>query len=112
MFDTTQRSKIPYDPSAELQHLSPIAAELAERLRAHGDALAQRGMTTPQGAQENLRGVSTSLQAVLGQLDGMQTELQHLRELARTTEIINSLLDLDLVLDDVIDTVISLTASD
>jgi len=39
-------------------------SNLADRLRAHGDALAQRGMTTPQGAQEGLRTVAAALQAI------------------------------------------------
>jgi PAS domain S-box-containing protein len=38
--------------------------------------------------------------------------VQQLRELARTTEVINSSLDLDLVLNDVIDTVIQLTKAE
>src|SRR5687767_6809467 len=106
MTDSTQSTGIfIQDPPSEVQRLSKVALDLAERLRLHDELLTQRGMAAPQGARDSLRTVSAALQSVLGRIDDVQIELQQLRELARTTEIINSLLDLDLVLNDVIDTV-------
>src|SRR5215468_6705449 len=116
MTDTTQpHSVAPLDPTAELQRLSKVAEEMTGKLRAHRDMLAQRGMSAPQGALETLQSISKTLQMMVRHSDSggnAQVELQQLRELARTTEIINSTLDLDLVLDDVIDTVITLTGAE
>lgn len=113
MTDQTQTTGIfVQDLPSEIQRLSKVAIDLAERLRVHDELLTQRGMAAPQGTRDSLRTVSAALQSVLGRIDDVQVELQQLRELARTTEIINSLLDLDLVLNDVIDTVISLTGAE
>src|SRR5258708_19747876 len=97
------------DPTAEIQRLSKTALELSDLIRAHRDTLAQRGMTAPPGAPENLQTIGSDLQRLTSFLDNSQIELQQLRELARTTDLVNSTLDLDIVLDDVIDTVIHLT---
>src|SRR5690349_18790433 len=113
MTDATQSTGIfVQDLPSEIQRLSKVALDLAERLRVHDELLTQRGMAAPQGTRDSLRAVGAAMQSVLGRIDDVQVELQQLRELARTTEIINSLLDLDLVLNDVIDTVISLTGAE
>src|SRR5579859_1501741 len=116
MTDSTQQHIVPpLDPAAELQRLSKVAEDMTGKLRAHRDMLAQRGMSAPQGALEALQGITKTLQMLVRHLDtsqNAQVELQQLRELARTTEIINSTLDLDPVLDDVIDTVIALTGAE
>jgi adenylate cyclase len=100
------------DPTAEIQRLSKTALELSDLIRAHRDTLAQRGMTAPTGAPENLQTIGSDLQRLTSFLDNSQIELQQLRELARTTDLVNSTLDLDIVLDDVIDTVIQLTGAE
>src|SRR5258708_25604447 len=113
MVDKTQPTKMPQlDPAFEIQRLLKTATDLTEKLRSHRDKLSYRGMTTPAGALETLQSIVRTLQQLEGEIagqQGVQIEVQQLRELARTTELINSSLDLDPVLDDVIDTVISLT---
>src|SRR5262249_19081759 len=112
---TTQTNLPTLDPGMELQRLSRVAVELGEKLKAHRDMLAQRGMMSPQNSIETLQGVSRTLQTLtnaVGGAQGSEVEVQQLRELARTTELINSTLDLDLVLDEVIDSVISLTGAE
>src|SRR5664279_3217334 len=113
MSDTTLVGTMPaMDPVAEITRLSKAALDLAERLREHGHTLTLRGMTGPLGAAENLQSVGGSLQQILNRFDGSQVELQQLRELARTTELINTTLDLDPVLYEVTDAVITLTGAE
>src|SRR5258707_467258 len=113
MSDTTLVGTMPtMDPVAEITRLSKAALELAEKLRDHGETLRLRGMTAPAGAAEALQTVGSSLQLILNRFDGSQVELQQLRELARTTELINSTLDLDHVLYEVTDAVIQLTGAE
>ncbi len=110
---TTDRIPAPVlNPPEELQRLSKLAGELADRLRAQRDMLVARGMTAPTNIIDSLQALGGALTQLLNRSDGTDIELQQLRELARTTEIINSTLDLDLVLNDVIDTVISLTGAE
>ncbi|MCC7447488.1 MAG: GAF domain-containing protein [Anaerolineae bacterium] len=100
------------DPRAEIERLSQLAKELADKLRAHRDMLAQRGMGIPSGSLDNMQNVSKSLDSLTNRLGSSEIELQQLHGLARTTELINSTLDLDLVLDEVVDTVIALTGAE
>jgi adenylate cyclase len=97
------------NPADELQRMSKLAGDLADKLRAQRDILVARGMQAPASAIDSLNALSTALNQLLNRLDGSDIELQQFRELAHTTEIINSRLDLDLVLNEVIDTVIQLT---
>jgi adenylate cyclase len=96
----------------EIERLSKLARELAEKIKVHRDLLAQRSMTVPEGAVEQLHNVSRALDQMREELESAQVELHQLRGLARITELINSTLDLGLVLDDVIDTAISLTGAE
>jgi len=100
------------DPRAEIERLSQLAKELTDKLRAHRDMLAQRGMGVPSGSLDSMQNVSKSLDSMQNRLGGSEIELQQLHGLARTTELINSTLDLDLVLDEVVDTVIALTGAE
>src|SRR5450432_785462 len=113
MSDTTLVGTMPaMDPVAEITRLSKAALDLAERLREHDKTLTMRGMTGPLGSSETLQSVGITLQQILNRFDGSQVELQQLRELARTTELINSTLDLDHVLYEVTDAVIQLTGAE
>jgi len=113
MTQSPQQGSAPaIEPTAEIQRLSKTASELSDLLKAHQNTLAQRGMAAPSGAPENLQTIGGELQRLTTFLDSSQIELQQLRELARTTDLVNSTLDLDIVLDDVIDTVIQLTGAE
>jgi class 3 adenylate cyclase/PAS domain-containing protein len=69
-------------------------------------------MSLPSEPIAGLQTLLDGLSQIITRLDNNQVELQQLRELARTAEVINSMLDLDQVLDDVIDTVITLTRAE
>jgi PAS domain S-box-containing protein len=95
-----------------LQGLGRLVDDMSNMLRAQRELLAQRGMelaTEPLDNLQHFRKDLSSLQTTLGE---NHTELQQLRELARTTQVINSVLDLDRVLSDVIDSVIALTGAE
>lgn len=96
----------------ELQRISKMAGDLARTLRAQRDLVQQRGMTLPSDALNSLQSVYEQLNGVVERMADEQIEVQQLRALARTTELINSTLDLDLVLNDVIDTVVALTRAE
>ncbi len=73
------------NPVADIERLSKLALEVAEKVRAHRDLLAQRGMGIPPHAVENLTNISTALSQITKRLDNSQIEIQQLRGLARTT---------------------------
>ncbi|HLY27352.1 MAG TPA: adenylate/guanylate cyclase domain-containing protein [Aggregatilineales bacterium] len=100
------------DPMVEIQRLNRAALELAERLREHGKMLALRDLALPPNAVDSLQVLANVFDQMTTRLDNTQVELQQLRELARTTELINSTLDVDEVLNDVIDAVIALTGAE
>jgi PAS domain S-box-containing protein len=96
----------------DIERLSKLARELADKIRDHRDMLARRGMSVPANAVEGLQGVSLVLAQLLNRFDNSQIELEQLRGLARTLELINSSRELDMVLDEVVDTVIILTGAE
>ncbi len=105
-------STMAMNAGVEIERLSSLAHELSEKVKLHRDLLAQRGMSVPSGSVEQLHGVRQSLEQLREHLESAQVELQQLRGLARITELINSTLDLNLVLDDVVDTAIALTGAE
>lgn len=66
----------------------------------------------PVGTDESLRQMQQRLDTLAGQLMSRQIELRQLRALAATTALINSSLDTDSVLNQVMDTVIQLTGAE
>ena len=62
--------------------------------------------------REALRQIQQRLDGLAGQLMSRQIELRQLRALAETTALINSSLDTDSVLNQVMDTVIQLTGAE
>lgn len=109
MQDTTNVNLVPQD---EVQRLIGQIHDLEGMLRAQHDILRQRGMTLPTGVLERLYYVRTDLENLSGRLGGKSTELDQLRALAATTRLINSSLDLDEVLNQVMDIAIGLTGAE
>ncbi len=93
----------------KLQRLHTLTADLAQVLYAQRELLAQREIELPTEPLQDLEKVSADLYAFSQLASDSGVELQRLRELARTAQIINSKVRLDQVLNDVIDTVITLT---
>ncbi len=101
-----------FNPQAEVLRLSRAIAELTDALRAQRDVLRQRGMSLPPGALTTMAEIYQQLDQIAGQFAGENVELNQLRALAQTGALINSSLDIDTVLNEVMDTVISLTGAE
>jgi PAS domain S-box-containing protein len=98
--------------SEQVQALIRSCNDLIELMRTQRDVLRQKGMNLPPGSLDQLKMIKTRLEALQRQLTGTQIELRQLRALADTTALINSTLDPDEVLEQVMDTVIKLTGAE
>jgi PAS domain S-box-containing protein len=95
-----------------LQRLHLLTHELTQALYAQRELLTQREIELPEAPLQALERLSYDLLAFSQRASDSSVELQQLRELARTSQIINSKLSLDQVLNDVIDTVVTLTGAE
>jgi adenylate cyclase len=96
------------NPIDVLKRVEKMANDMVGMLRAQRDLLALRGIDLPLAASDGLAEFAGNTQTLATHLGQNETERGQLRELARTSQIVNSALNLDQVLSDVIDTVISL----
>ena len=78
----------------------------------HTILLSQRGVTLPTGVIDKLVYMRSDLESLTGSLLTESTEVERLQALANTTELINSSLDPDEVLTEVIDQAIALTGAE
>jgi PAS domain S-box-containing protein len=100
--------------ASKLNGILKMTQDLVRTLRAQREMLKLRGIdkVVSEDPIGQLDLAAFELQRVAGRLQSEQIEVAQLRALARTTELINSTLDLDLVLNDVIDTAILLTGAE
>ena len=115
MPDTTsiiRRQREPQSAQEQLRQLTQDVATLSDMLKAQRAALRPLAVGLPAGTQETLAQVQKRLEVLAGQLMSRQIELRQLRALAETTALINSSLDTDSVLNQVMDTVIQLTGAE
>ena len=97
---------------AILKEIRQRLAALENGLRAQHDILRQRGMILPADALDKLAFVQADLARLEEQLAVHSEELDRLRALAQTTQVVNSTLELNEVLDQVMDTAIALTGAE
>jgi PAS domain S-box-containing protein len=109
MFQTANLNNAPQE---DLSRISRQLGDLETMLRAQHDMLRQREMELPSGTLEKLYYARSDLEALTQQLADESTELDQLRALATTTELLNSSLDPDEVLIEVIDRAIALTGAE
>jgi class 3 adenylate cyclase len=95
-----------------IRELTQRITELSGLLRSQQDILRKRGMNLPSGALDTLRSVQVRMEAMNKHLLNTQIELRQLRALAQTTALLNSSLDTNEVLNQVMDTVIQLTGAE
>lgn len=96
---------------AEIKRLSLVIEEIINALRAQRSILRQRGMSLPPGTLNGLKEVQDNLDILADQLISDSVELEQLRALAKTSSLVTSSLDINQVLNEVIDSVISLTGA-
>ena len=93
----------------ELRQLKTLVEETESSLRSQRDILKMRGMSLPPMAMKSIGNLSKNLAQLEGGVVSEQTELAQLRSLADTGSLINSSLHLDMVFEQAMDVVISLT---
>lgn len=96
----------------ELRRLHTIVGDLEGKFREQRLMLQRQGMSLPPGTLGGLQDIRDKLQRIEANYGGSDSELEQLRALIRTGELLNSTLGLDAVLDGVMDTVISLTGAE
>ncbi len=96
----------------ELTRLVRQIDDVEGTLRAQHGILRQRGMTLPTGVLDNLVYMHSDLESLAGGILSESTEVERLQALTKTTELINSSLDTDEVLNEVIDQAIALTGAE
>ena len=109
MLETANINPVPQD---ELHRLSRQIGDLEGMLRAQHDILRQRGVGMPPEVLEKLFYMRSDLDDLTERLVDESTELDQLRALARTTQLINSTLEPDDVLNGVLDMAIALTGAE
>ena len=112
--ETSRISKAPAPQSTQeqLRQLTQEVLTLEDLLRIQRGVLRQHAVGLPLGSIETVEKMRQQLDALAGQLMSRQIELRQLRALAETTALINSSLDTDSVLNQVMDTVIQLTGAE
>ncbi|HYO89204.1 MAG TPA: GAF domain-containing protein, partial [Candidatus Limnocylindrales bacterium] len=99
-------------PQDQVRELTGQLKQASALLRQHQAFLRQKGMNLPSGAYEAVKATLARLDALGTAIIGRQIELRQLRGLAQTTAVINSTLEPDAVLNQVMDTVIQLTGAE
>ncbi len=113
--ETSRISKQQRSPQSAQEQLRQIAQDvhiLDELLGEQRAALRPLAIGLPTGAVDTVRQTQQHIDRLAGQLMSRQIELRQLRALAETTALINSSLDTDSVLNQVMDTVIQLTGAE
>ncbi|MCK6578789.1 MAG: GAF domain-containing protein [Anaerolineae bacterium] len=96
----------------QLRQIMSDVDTLEEVFRSERVVLRRRAMSLPSGTLERLRQLHSRLDALSISLISRQIELRQLRALAETTALINSTLDTNSVLNQVMDTVVQLTGAE
>lgn len=97
------------------EHLCRLAQEMADldgTLRSQYGLLYQRGLALPPEIFERLYYLRVTLEGVARRVLDEGAELSQLRALAETVKLINTSLDVDVVLREVMDTAIALTGAE
>lgn len=96
----------------QLRQLKQTVAGLSELLRAQQSTLRPYAVGLPNNTLGKVESMNTKMEGLTLELLNRQIELRQLRALAQTTALINSTLDTDSVLTQVMDTVIQLTGAE
>jgi PAS domain S-box-containing protein len=110
--DDLGKGTLPSTSQEAARKLVARAEELVALLQNQRETLRLRGMNLPTGTLETVVNVKARLEGVNKQILTTLIELRTLRALADTTALISGNLDLDEVLNQVIETVISLTGAE
>jgi adenylate cyclase len=110
----TDNAKLPKEQllADVIQNVAKLIGDLEAFLNQQKKALREQGVAMPINLVLGLQHLQTNVDALTKATDEREVELQRLRALSRTAELVYSSLDLDLVLNEVIDTVVQLTKAE
>ncbi|HEX2619060.1 MAG TPA: adenylate/guanylate cyclase domain-containing protein [Phototrophicaceae bacterium] len=97
---------------SEIRNLKNLLEEISVSLKNQREILKVRGITLPPMTMQSLQMVGSELDKLERRVVGEQTELGQLRSLADNVAMINSTFDLDAVLINALDVVITLTGAE
>ena len=103
---------LPANPLEALHYIKSQIHRLEENLRKQSEILQVRGITLATEIFDRLNDIRTALERIEGRLVEETTLISQLRTLAGTSEDINSSLDLDEVLAESMERVITLTEAE
>jgi PAS domain S-box-containing protein len=110
--DTAKIHKAQVSTQEQIRQLTQRVNDLIELLRVQRDLLRQRGMNLPSGSMDSLKVLRDQLGKLSNSISSNLTELNQLRALAGNASLINSSLDVQEVLNQVMDTVIRVTGAE
>lgn len=96
----------------QMRQIGQRTTDLIQLLTSQRDMLQKRGMNLPSGSLDNLGTLKRRVETLSRQLLNEQLELRRLRGLAETTALVNSSLEVNDVLNQIMDTVINLTGAE
>jgi class 3 adenylate cyclase len=105
-------SPLPQTTQEQIRETHMRLTDLENMLRDHLPILRQRGMNLPARTLMNLTQLQNGLDALNRDLTARQIQLRQLRALPQTTALINSALDTDSILQEVMDTAVMLTGAE
>jgi transcriptional regulator with GAF, ATPase, and Fis domain len=114
-FPSTRKLRENVTKSGTIQKLTLVQQLLNEAnmtLREQHEVLKRRGLGLPQVVFDSLALVSTRLRVLREETEQDRFELERLRALAEVSTMLNSSLDLDTVLNQLMDSVIKLTGAE
>jgi len=97
------------------EHLNQLTTQidnLMQLLTSQRDLLEARGMSLPSGSLDNLRLLKRRIATLSTQISQSFAELQKLRALADTTAVVNSALETEDVLNQVMQTIVNITGAE
>ena len=112
MPENTENLQADSSAHAHARELARHVADLVQLLRDCQNDLRQRGMNLSPASLESLHALERQAETFTGQTLNLQAELRQLQALARSSALVNTLLDLPQVLAYVMDTVVELTGAE
>ncbi|GAB4581459.1 MAG: hypothetical protein Fur0022_42060 [Anaerolineales bacterium] len=96
----------------QLREVYQLSVSINNMLELQREALSRRGILLPREIFHGLARISNSLKMLIKDSDEQDRELERLYALVDVSKVINSSLDLTTVLNEVMDTIISLTGAE
>ncbi|MCC7362586.1 MAG: GAF domain-containing protein [Anaerolineales bacterium] len=101
-----------YPMAKQIGEMSRLAGDIKALLSTQKEMLHKAGLGYPPGVMDGLSNLRDTLERLHALVEKQEAEVSRLRALAETSSVINSSLNLTLVLNEVMDTIIHLTGAE